>query len=192
MVSAPSVLSMSLIILWMHNSLYDLHRTPSSLSVLPEVIHSLSFTVQWFLQHRQALQTCETKNCQLSWNSDTVTNCTNQKLIMTERDIKTVQGPQDGGKVTKYQKSLTSPAGVMWNVKLWQRITECQSGHNIKILSEDLTRTWCSLTLTSGERLHFLQVMTGSKWSNALWQYSSLYLLHKAKRGQYSSLLTVK
>ena len=110
MLSASYVLSTPFIILWMQDFLSDLrrpsHRTPSSLSVLPRVIHSLSFTVQWFLQQRQALQTWETRTCQLSWNADTVANCTNQKLIMTERGVKTVHGQRDSGKVGKYQISV--------------------------------------------------------------------------------------
>lgn len=117
-----------------------------SLSVLPEVIHSLSFTVQWLLQHRQALQTCETKTCRLFWNYDTVTDCTNQKLIMTERGIKNCAGTagrRQGREVLDTLKVMTSPAGVMWNVKPLQRCKGCQSGHNIKIFLWELNIDPC-------------------------------------------------
>lgn len=41
------------------------YHTSGSLSVLPGVIPQLTFTAQWSLHHRQALQTWETKSYQL-------------------------------------------------------------------------------------------------------------------------------
>lgn len=188
----PPILSMSFIILWMHDFPFDLHRpsrcTLSCLSLFPGVIHSLSFTVQCLLQHRQALQTCETKTCQLSRNSYTVSECTNQKLIMTEGGIKTARGRLQG----RQDEASSRRRHVL---RAWrENVKQCQSGRDIKILSERHDREVPEPRADRAAKgfISFCTSHDMEQMEQCSTTIRSLHLLRQAERAQYSSLLTVK